>query len=150
MREILFRGKYNDNWVYGSLIDIHTQYVNRTEIHGDVQGYDQISVYKVSSYTVGQYTGLTDKNGNKIFEGDIIQTERYGDIENLIVKYDVELASFYAVDYKEHNYYFTDNYFLSKNCKIIGNICDNPEMLDDAFEPVLHHATPENFELMNG
>ena len=133
MREILFRGKRLDNgeWIRGDLVQFLP--------HGIVRIVTQEPPYKdaeVDSDTVGQFTGLTDRNGKKIFEGDIIHLE-YSQVffgGEYFGEYTAE------VSYKE-GCFITDGInngdeietplsgFDNDEVEIIGNIHDNPELL---------------------
>lgn len=75
MREILFRGKRVDNreWVQGLHIDGILGEVSKIEFY---DGLTDCEIAEVIPETVGQFTGLTDKNGNKIFEGDIVTYDK--------------------------------------------------------------------------
>lgn len=124
MREILFRGKRIDNgeWVYGvfwpntSLSDLTIPRII------DRDG----TAHKVDHSTVGQWTGLTDKNGTRIFEGDIIATPwNDGEVRRVVHFEDglfkagtISLCSFTGFDSPKHN------------CEIIGNVHDNSELLE--------------------
>lgn len=143
MREILFRGKREDNgkWVYGSL------YVcGRKDGKCEIANYNrQINIerfaYEVIPETVGQYTGLTDKNGNKIFEGDIVRLKRFGNIECGKIVFNTNTAGFEfwrevtvgaygeKATRKENLCAFTAS-DVEIIGKIRGNIQDNPELLE--------------------
>lgn len=128
MREILFRGKstYTEIWCEG-------WYVPPVDYNG--KHWDASISYKVESghledvevipETVGQYTGLTDKNGTKIFEGDIVK----GSWNTVfVVYYDEDYLQFRAKKAdgyaREVDYYGSSNYL-----EVIGNIHDTPELL---------------------
>ena len=127
MREILFRGKKKDGeWVYGDLIPVLWDKPNILDRNSstDLDIYE--ATYSVNPKTVGQYTGLLDKNGNKIFEGDIIQ---YG--KNLyIVEYHVEIGATVCVRTNDVDHWPSFNVGTIKHTEIVGNIHDNPELLE--------------------
>lgn len=134
MRDILFRGKRVDNseWVEGSLmID---KVVDMCLIYPFEEYFPWVLSYVVLPSTVGQYTGLTDKNGKKIFEGDIVQYQPEYWCEPLqsVVEYYADKWNYPAFDLKDHNY--TANGLQSAHeeggCEVIGNIHDNPELLE--------------------
>jgi hypothetical protein len=122
MREILFRGKRKDNgeWVYG----FYRSYIYRKKKHAWLETIDRI--WEVKPETVGQYTGLEDINGVKIFEGDIV---RYGDFGR-IPEPDISMDK---VVWENGGFIIGGEYMglsYSVEIEIIGNIHDNPELLD--------------------
>lgn len=125
MREILFRGKTEtDRWRYGDLIHYNDKMVIR-----------EIGDYWVISETVGQYTGLTDKNGKKIFVGDIVAgAVTWQELrKNGIVTF--RDGSFGLLWYRGEIEQF--NPFTSMcniEYEVIGNIHDNPELLKEGAE----------------
>lgn len=130
MREILFRGKRVDNgeWVEG----FFTKSGDRTFILIDndfAVGY--VKMKEVIPETVGQYTGLTDKNGKKIFEGDILSERPDGNKRVYVgtAEWDDERALFRFI-IKDNPKYFACLGTYSTSYKVIGNIHDNPELLE--------------------
>lgn len=159
MREILFRGKdYKGNWLYGSLVKktfLQPNWENLSEPN-DIKNYSIVhkpefawdSKYdttEVIENTIGQYTGLKDENGKKIFEGDIVK------FKNQIFRVVFEAGTFgigsnNEVDYSNfdgiwicNDYYISlyeiySNYNISYDdnmpLEVIGNIYDNPELLE--------------------
>jgi uncharacterized phage protein (TIGR01671 family) len=131
MRKIIFRGKsfVTGGMVYGDLI----QWKNgaRDILVNDLDTGEKTK-FRVSPETVGQFTGFTDKNGKKIFEGDILCDDEcigkinYGD-------------SSYTYEWKLRRYLKSDFYrncILSDftrlgNLEVIGNIHENPELLKE-------------------
>lgn len=83
--------------------------------------------FNVDSATAGQFTGLTDKNGNKIFEGDIVDI--YGDEVYGVVVWDKETAKFLIIEDYEKNIATFDDY-KGEDLVVVGNIHDNADMLE--------------------
>ena len=128
MREILFRGKRADNgeWEYGDLWC--NPYGKRVVcIVSPINDQGTTGGNEVDPETVGQYTGLTDKNGRKIFEGDIV--ERGGRI--WLVEYSNKYGQFMMTTYTEKGVSWSRSFDLIPPdwCEVIGNIYDNPELL---------------------
>lgn len=132
MRTIKFRGKdrKTGKWFYGNLFDKDTK--GNTHISTTSKGS-----LDVIPDTVGQFTGLTDKNGKEIYEGDIVKTKQFGkeldrgdDFVN-VSGYDVFEIKYINAQFMLNNRlrYF----YLHRNttCEVIGNIHDNPELLNN-------------------
>lgn len=149
MREILFRGRrmFGDEWVYGDLI----QFGDRTFIangwcmsveEDEFDMFDCDTVCEVIPETIGQFTNLLDKNGNSIYEGDILEYKSYTgtgfeEINHAIVFWDEHRWSYERI--------YSNRWTESWNCKgykcdiykgtvakygeVIGNIHNNPELL---------------------
>ena len=126
MREILFRGKRKDNgeWVYGNYAVTN----NNGKRHFIFQ--NKAFEFEVESETIGQYTGLTDKNGKKIFEGDILR--EYHPEQDVIIEWSDASFGFRRANKPKDCVYSTIRYMQNamSRLKIIGNIYDNPELLE--------------------
>lgn len=165
MREILFRAKAinrdsgyyrttykNGEWIYGYYCVfngmIHCIYTGYAETDcGDIYP----DYYEVDPETVGQYTGSTDKNGVKIFEGDIVRAITHStDIY-------VEAVTFKNGAFWYKNWSWVKFGFKFEKAEVIGNIHDNPELLGEPMKPASKNVAQsglapatENFELLEG
>lgn len=133
-REILYCGKRIDNgeWVEGYFIETENPVyrafiISSIDIDVHSCGMDILDseIFEVIPETVGEYTGLTDENGKKIFENDILLGAWH---TKLIVYYDDCYLGFRAreVSGRENDISYYDNGKL----EVIGNIHDNPELLE--------------------
>ena len=141
MREILFRGKKFENneigeWVEGYYIRKQDPFIKDLDYHFIAkQNKDRHGIllevtdwYRVYPGTVGQYTGLTDKNGKKIFEGDVVK----------IGSEIIEWKCYHEVVFEEGQWFYLHKTPFAKSymgawgnsiVEVIGNIYDNPELL---------------------
>ena len=145
MREILFKAKTcNGEWVQGLLA------------HKDNKWYISNKAgmpfaFEVRPETIGQYTGLTDKNGNKIWENDIIKPYDTVTNEGYIIGWDNEMGAFVFCDINTNDslYVLVGHYIESiQPVEVIGNIFGNSELLNadnessqQAHQEVLKPAT---------
>ena len=126
MREIIFRGKSIESgeWLYGD-------YAPRTSLyHANIFTKENyLEGVAVDEETVGQYTGLTDKNDRRIFEGDIIADKN----ELFSVRWSEKISGFVAVG--EHRMQPSMNQGTMKYCEVVGNIYDNDESMQNTEQP---------------
>ena len=159
--EILFRGQTrrknewakmpSSNWVYGGIF-VPEDNLNFAIIIA--QQENTVEKHSVYGDTVGQYTGLTDKNGKKIFEGDIV---RYGDTIHQVVFEQRNTTAYFGLVYSEVETMPFGHYQDLTQIEVIGNIYDDPELLEIAAKPAAKNIAQsglapatENFELMEG
>lgn len=139
MREILFRGKFSEKsrWSYGDLYTDHGKvYIATRDMMHGVRVHEE-----VIPDTVGQFTGLMDKQGRKIFEGDVLTIAKIMDgmgtcyipaIEypvNVVVKWDL-CAWMWETIAEDKRYISFPDAWCHFECEVIGNIHDNPELLE--------------------
>lgn len=127
-RQIEFRGFDGTKWYYGDLEYNRKDDVARIHTYNEDGSYNK--QYLVDQYTVCEFTGMKDRHGNKVFEGDIV---RWNKDQKLYV---VEFRSgmFYASvePCNQHIYGGFPLWFLceeEQHCEIVGNRYDNPELL---------------------
>lgn len=128
IREILFRGKpiyeetiIGNDFYYGDLC----HYANgEVTIRQHETGYEMAVVPE----TIGQFTGITDRNGKKIFEGDIIKTDLFGKNHFISFGKSAKWGQCFCVQSNNSIIYLTEIY--AKSSDIIGDLHSNPELLD--------------------
>ena len=156
MREILFRGKAinrnrgyhrtkykNGEWVYGLLTRLYDEYFEN--LPAEMTNTDGVSGIEIDYRTISEFTGLTDKNGKKIFEGDIVKVDDYifevkfGKCGGVANAEDFGYMGFYLEPYSESTklsakYGLRNDICYFTNIEVIGNIHDTPERLKGGAE----------------
>lgn len=141
MREILFRGKRTDNgdWVEGFIVSSRENtYPNGFEmINVDGINYDELDnyipdfiSYAVDPSTVCQYTGLKDKNGKRIFEGDVAKVMQGKDKDIAYIGFENGAFMLYPKTGNIYERTLWEYWYNDWDVEVIGNITDNPELLE--------------------
>ena len=126
MREILFRGKRKDNgkWVEGHYGEYYSGKENVSCISIPKETISGSLCYDVIPETIGQYTDLKDKNGTRIFDGDIVKVETA--LVRGIFAVECSMGANFIVSHGERRFFFG-----GRKSEVIGNVHDNPELLEE-------------------
>lgn len=136
MRDILFKAKRLDNgeWVEGSCVNVSNKHFYIFTGKLDISnGYLDFEKYSINPGTLCQYTGLADKNGNKIWENDVVRKSDinalgYGRVRNCEVSFD-KLGCWLLTTKYGDGYWLGS--FDAVQLEVIRTIFDNPELLED-------------------
>ena len=125
MREIKFRGVNiaDGEWIYGSLVKVGKDYYILEEGETEAHEYNI-----VADESIGQFTGLKNKNGKDIYEGDILEFKDGGIV---YVSWDVEYTGFILIDPTGYQETEGIGNWILENVEVVGNIFDNKKLLDD-------------------
>lgn len=128
MRTIKFRAISEcrgEHWVYGDLRHYNRNpHTEKWTIHDPATGIET----DIDPNTVGQFTGLHDKNGTEIYEGDICKHIR-GKVRSIDGRW-IENVAFLEVKYKQGEFSIANYSLCMENFEVIGNVHDNPELLE--------------------
>ena len=137
MRNIKFRGKSNDEWVYGLLLKSDKDDKYKYLIQSDHEkckccGKELVKYFITNEKTIGQYTGLKDRNMKEIYEGDIVKFRFKEDREEFpdLIGYIEYQSTFAAFRIMSNQGSFKIDITEIKFIEKIGNIYDNPESLE--------------------
>ena len=133
MRDIKFRGQTktteSKKWAYGYYYRVKSFFNDNEGHYISTIRSDHLQDYSVDENTVGQYTGLKDKNGKEIYEGDIVQILG-GEYEQGFYEWD-EKVQIKDLIYDGYNLMMTISQIGNQAIEVIGNIYDNPELLKE-------------------
>ena len=132
MREILFRGKrtHNGEWVYGDFVRGNERKSLRDSIFVYDSETQSFNDYEINPSTLGQYTGLTDKNGKRIFEGDIAKVLQGKDKDIAYVGFENGAFMLYPKTGNIYERTLWSYWYNDWDVEVIGNVHDNPDLLE--------------------
>lgn len=124
VRSIKFRGKdiIHNEWIYGGLAEDKNENVVILPKNNWQKGGC------VDKDTIGQFTGLYDKNGKEIYEGDIVLHKTYHGEKSCVVRFE---CGAFIIGYHEGSSTKRTPMLINKSCVLIGNIHDNPELIKE-------------------
>ena len=132
MREILFRGKrtINGDWVYGDFVHGNERKSLRDSIFVYDSETQSFNDYEINPSTLGQYTGLTDKNGKRIFEGDVAKVLQGKDKDIAYVGFENGAFMLYPKTGNIYERTLWEYWYNDWDVEVIGNVHDNPYLLE--------------------
>lgn len=130
-----YRTNYkNGDWVYGLITKLHDE---KYDFPAEMRNTDGVTGIEVDHKTIGQYTGIDDINGHKIFEGDIVKFKHGGEFDEKIYyrNYAVEFINTYVtyglrLRNKSIHFPFKKATASQHDAEVIGNIYDNKELIE--------------------